>query len=84
MSGHDLARRLRALPGLGQTRLVALTGLGTEEDRRQSRAAGFDRHLVKPVELEALRALPVRGGGGRRPAAGQPGPGVLVPPAQGP
>jgi CheY-like chemotaxis protein len=57
MNGLDLARRLRALPGLAGARLAALTGFGTEEDRRQSQAASFDYHLVKPVELDALREL---------------------------
>jgi CheY-like chemotaxis protein len=37
--------------------LVALTGFGTEEDRRQARAAGFDHHMVKPVDLDALQEL---------------------------
>jgi CheY-like chemotaxis protein len=37
--------------------LIALTGFGSEEDRRQSRESGFNAHLVKPVELTALQAL---------------------------
>jgi signal transduction histidine kinase/CheY-like chemotaxis protein len=57
MDGYELARRLRQLPGLRQVRLAALTGYGSEEDRRRSRAAGFDHHLVKPVEREALLVL---------------------------
>ena len=57
MDGYELARRLRPQPGFGQTILVALTGWGQEEDRRRSKEAGFDHHLVKPVELSALQEL---------------------------
>lgn len=58
MDGYELARRLRAgcahCPGL---RLVAVTGYGRESDRQHAREAGFDRHLVKPVDLNALDRL---------------------------
>ena len=54
MDGYELARRLRELPRYAQTRLVALTGYGQETDRRRSAAAGFDEHLVKPVQLETI------------------------------
>jgi signal transduction histidine kinase/CheY-like chemotaxis protein len=55
MDGYELARRLRAhSPALA---LVALTGFGLESDRDQARAAGFQEHLVKPIDLEALEAL---------------------------
>lgn len=57
MDGYQVARELRALPGLERTRLVAVTGFGQEEDRRRSREAGFEHHLVKPVEPEALQEL---------------------------
>jgi len=57
MDGYELARRLRAQPGLGQTALVALTGWGQEEDRRRSQEAGFAHHLVKPVDLATLQEL---------------------------
>ena len=57
LDGYELARRLRRNPALRRTRLVALTGYGTQEDRRRALAAGFDEHLAKPVELEALEAL---------------------------
>jgi PAS domain S-box-containing protein len=59
MDGYETARRLRALPGSGGALLVALTGWGAEEDRARSRAAGFDRHLLKPAlpaEVEAVLA----------------------------
>ena len=58
MSGLELATRLRAMPGLARLRLVAVTGYGHAEDRRRAHEAGFDEHLVKPVDPEALqRAL---------------------------
>jgi CheY-like chemotaxis protein len=57
MDGYDVARRLRAQPALGSALLIALTGYGQEEDRRRSRGAGFDAHLVKPVDPDALREL---------------------------
>jgi signal transduction histidine kinase len=57
MSGYELARRLRELPQTANTVLVAITGWGQEKDRQQSRAAGFDHHLVKPVELDQILEL---------------------------
>jgi CheY-like chemotaxis protein len=56
MDGFELARRIRADPQLSGMRLVAITGYGQPEDRRRSKAAGFDEHLVKPVQFEALEA----------------------------
>ena len=57
MSGYDVARRLRMLPGMQKTLLVALTGWGTQDDRQRTRDAGFDRHLTKPAELPAVEEL---------------------------
>jgi PAS domain S-box-containing protein len=57
LNGYEVARRLRATPALAQARLVAVTGWGTQEDRARSEAAGFDAHLTKPVELDALHAI---------------------------
>jgi signal transduction histidine kinase/CheY-like chemotaxis protein len=57
MDGHDLARQVRAAPALEGVVLIALTGWGQEEDRRRSREAGFDHHLVKPVDIDALQSL---------------------------
>lgn len=57
MTGYDLARRLRALPELHAATLIALTGYGQTSDREQSRAAGFDHHLVKPVDPAILDAI---------------------------
>ncbi|MCY7318811.1 MAG: response regulator, partial [Ramlibacter sp.] len=57
MSGYELAVRLRqAHPG-ASCRFIALTGYGQQEDRARSSAAGFDSHMVKPVDLEALERL---------------------------
>jgi CheY-like chemotaxis protein len=57
MDGYQVAGALRALPELQGALLVALTGYGQEADRRRSAAAGFDHHLVKPVDLEELKRL---------------------------
>ncbi|HKI37080.1 MAG TPA: response regulator [Gemmataceae bacterium] len=57
MSGYEVARELRRTPGLSAALLVAMTGWGQEEDRRRSLEAGFDRHLVKPVDLAALEQI---------------------------
>jgi len=54
MDGYELAVRLRELPSLAALRLIALTGYGQESDRRRSKQAGFDHHLVKPVSIQAL------------------------------
>ena len=54
LDGYQLAGRVRALPHLSATRLIAVTGYGQAEDRQRARAAGFDDHLVKPVDLPAL------------------------------
>ncbi len=56
MDGYELAGRLRALPGLHGMRLIALTGYGQESDRQKSKAAGFNHHLVKPVDFHAVQA----------------------------
>ena len=54
MDGFEVAHRLRSLPGAAGIRLVAITGYGQEVDRARTRDAGFDEHLVKPVDLERL------------------------------
>ena len=53
-NGYELARKLRRLPQTAESLLVAITGWGQEDDRRRSREAGFDTHLVKPVEPSQL------------------------------
>ena len=56
MSGYAVARALRALHG-GALYIAAITGYGADEDRRLSREAGFDRHLLKPVKGAAITEL---------------------------
>jgi two-component system, chemotaxis family, CheB/CheR fusion protein len=57
LNGYDTARRMRALPDTRNALIIALTGWGQEEDRRRSREAGFDHHLVKPVDMGTLEGL---------------------------
>jgi signal transduction histidine kinase/DNA-binding response OmpR family regulator len=56
MDGFEVARRLRLRAADNKPLLVAVSGYGRDEDRRRSRLAGFDHHLVKPAELSALRS----------------------------
>jgi PAS domain S-box-containing protein len=60
MNGVEVARRMRQSLGLTDALLVALTGYGQDEDRRRSQEAGFNAHLVKPVDLDALHGLLAR------------------------
>jgi two-component system, sensor histidine kinase len=60
ISGYDVGRAFRADPSFANVVLVALTGWGGEDDKRQSRGAGFDHHLVKPVEIAALHDVLAR------------------------
>jgi PAS domain S-box-containing protein len=72
ISGHEVARRIRAEPWGRATRLVAITGWGQEEDRRKSREAGFDEHLTKPVDPDRiLRLLGDTSAGVRAPHSGR-------------
>jgi len=57
LNGYEVARRIRSMDGGSQVVMVALTGWGQDEDRRRTVAAGFDYHLVKPVDFDALKAL---------------------------
>ena len=57
LNGYDTCRRIREQPWGKNVVLVALTGWGQEEDRRRSQEAGFNEHLVKPVEPAALEKL---------------------------
>ena len=57
MSGYDVARQIREQPRFAKTVLVAQTGWGRDEDRERSRAAGFDYHLVKPIDHERLHRI---------------------------
>ncbi|MFL5357380.1 CHASE domain-containing protein [Archangium sp.] len=61
LDGYEVARRMRQRLGGECPRLVAITGYGQSSDRQRSREAGFDAHLVKPVELETVRAMAAEG-----------------------
>lgn len=57
MDGHELARRLRARPGTANAVLIAVTGYGQENDKKNALAAGFNHHLTKPVDFRKLTTL---------------------------
>ncbi len=57
LSGHEIASRMRRDLGMTDTYIVALSGYGTEEDRRKSLYAGFDSHLVKPLDPSTLPSI---------------------------
>jgi PAS domain S-box-containing protein len=57
MDGYEVARRLRAQPDGDKVQLLAVTGYGQEADRRRTRDAGFDEHIVKPIDLDYLEQL---------------------------
>ena len=54
MDGYELARQLRTDPALADLTIIAVTGYGQEEDRRRSEEAGFNHHLVKPIDVRNL------------------------------
>jgi CheY-like chemotaxis protein len=56
-NGYDVARQIRAVPGGDGVLLIAITGWAQDADKAQSRAAGFDHHLTKPIEPDALIEL---------------------------
>jgi PAS domain S-box-containing protein len=57
LNGFEAASRIRKQPGGGDVVLIALTGWGQPEDRRRSKEAGFDYHLIKPIDFGALQEL---------------------------
>jgi CheY-like chemotaxis protein len=57
IDGYELARRIRALPEVDGTLLIAVSGYGQLEDRRRAIEAGFDHYLVKPVDFDSLRSI---------------------------
>ncbi len=63
MNGFEVAQRLRELGRVPRLRIVAVTGWGKPEDRQRSREAGFDMHLIKPVELSEIQQALVLNGG---------------------
>jgi PAS domain S-box-containing protein len=78
LNGYEVCQRLRERPWADELVIVALTGWGQEEDRQRSLDAGFDTHLVKPVDhsllMRLLASLPSRGTAARSPAAAAPAP----------
>jgi signal transduction histidine kinase len=80
LDGYEVAKRIRSQPWGQRITLVALTGWGQDSDRRRSREAGFDSHLVKPLDLDTLTDLLARLPSG--PALGHP-PGNGEPPPHG-
>ncbi|MFO1430108.1 MAG: PAS domain S-box protein [Candidatus Competibacteraceae bacterium] len=76
LDGYEAARRIRAQPWGKQMILIAVTGWGQEGDRRRTQEAGFDYHLVKPVDPDALEkllaGLPAAGAGSCRPSEPSP------------
>ena len=68
MTGHELAGRLRNLIGTRPAHFIAVTGYGQASDQAMSRDAGFDHHLVKPVDMAHIQALL------EQPIGGQPQP----------
>lgn len=57
LSGHEVAKKIRAAPEFDDITLIALTGWGQEGDRRLSEEAGFNHHLVKPIDIRVLEGL---------------------------
>src|SRR5262249_28181805 len=57
LDGYSVAQKFREQPETRDVLLIALTGYGQPEDRERSKAAGFDYHLVKPVDYHAIEAL---------------------------
>ena len=70
MDGYELASRFKEHPRLAQMRLVAVTGYGQEQDRGCRRAPASSAHLVKPVDIDQLRAVlqAINPAGGQRAA----------------
>jgi signal transduction histidine kinase len=57
MDGFEVARRIRSQPASAHTTLIALTGWGQARDRERTHQAGFEHHLVKPVDIQAMQAV---------------------------
>jgi CheY-like chemotaxis protein len=70
MNGYDVAREIRRDSSFGRPALVAVTGWGTEDDKRRAREAGFDDHLTKPAGPADLQALLTRVPSGKRATDG--------------
>ena len=57
ISGYDVAHRMRQMPEVKDAVLIAQSGWGQDEDKRRATQAGFDAHMVKPVDVNELRTL---------------------------
>jgi len=57
MDGYEVARRLREMPQMRTSKLIALTGYGQQGDRQRGKDAGFDGHMLKPVDPHALARM---------------------------
>jgi CheY-like chemotaxis protein len=57
MNGYEVARQLRGQSAFADTLLIAVTGYGRASDVKQTQSAGFDHHLVKPIDYEKLQSL---------------------------
>ena len=68
MDGFEVARRLRGQPGGRDVFIAAVTAYRGEEHQRQAREAGFDRYLMKPVDIDTLRQLLSQTAAGERPS----------------
>src|SRR6185295_3708383 len=60
LDGYAVARRIRARKGLQSAKLIAVSGYGTDKDRRRAKEADFDAHFTKPLDFDALAALVIR------------------------
>jgi PAS domain S-box-containing protein len=72
MSGYDVARALRSQPALRHTTIVACTGYGREDDRERALGSGFDRHAIKPLDVDTLSDI-LAFAAARKSQAGNPG-----------
>jgi CheY-like chemotaxis protein len=68
MDGYEVARRIRGDARYDGVTLIAMTGWGQDDDRRRTRAEGFDHHLIKPPDIVALQGVLASIAGGRRGA----------------
>jgi signal transduction histidine kinase len=69
MNGYEVARQLRSQPAFSDTLLIAVTGYGRASDVKQTESAGFDHHLVKPIDYDKLQSLLAARAGRASPAA---------------
>jgi CheY-like chemotaxis protein len=68
MNGYELAQAFQKEDVLREATLIAISGFGQQHDRERARAAGFDHHLLKPVDLEILLPILAEGAGAGGPA----------------